>query len=95
MGLLFPKVPRGTVCAQMKIQAFPLALPPHVSLRARSPSRSSKKVFFSLGPQDLQNKLALVQSITDFSSAFHAVGGSACFNTSLKGKLLEILMVSS
>ena len=52
-------------------------------------------MFFSLGPQDLQNKLALVQSITDLSSAFQAVGDSACFNLSLKGKLLEILMVSA
>ena len=53
-------------------------------------------MFFSLGPQDLQNNLALVQSITDFSSAFQAVvGDSACFNPSLKGKLLEILMVSA
>ncbi|XP_040508953.1 maestro heat-like repeat-containing protein family member 2B [Gallus gallus] len=48
-------------------------------------------MFFSLGSQDLQNTLALVQSITDFSSAFQAVGDSACFNPSLKGKLLEIL----
>ena len=43
----------------------------------------------------MQNKLALVQSITDFSSAFHAVGGSAFFNPFLKSKLLEILMVSA
>ena len=41
----------------------------------------------------MQNKLALVQSITDLSSAFQAVGDSACFNPSLKGKLLEILTV--
>ena len=54
-----------------------------------------ERVFFSLGPQDLQNTLALVQSITDFSSAFQAVGDSVCFNPSLKGKLLEILMVSA
>ena len=52
-------------------------------------------MFFSLGPQDLQNKLALVQSITNFSSAFQAVGDSACFNPSLKGKLLEILIMSA
>jgi len=52
-------------------------------------------MFFSLGPQDLQNKLALVQSITDLSSAFQAVGDSACINLSLKGKLREILMVSA
>ncbi|XP_072195544.1 maestro heat-like repeat-containing protein family member 2B [Excalfactoria chinensis] len=50
-----------------------------------------KRMFSSLGPQNLQNKLALLQSITDVSSAFHAVGDSACFNPSLKGKLLEIL----
>ncbi|XP_031455226.1 maestro heat-like repeat-containing protein family member 2B, partial [Phasianus colchicus] len=49
-------------------------------------------LLYSCSCQDLQSKLALVQSITDFSSAFHAVGGSACFNTSLKSKLLEILM---
>ncbi|XP_032298161.1 maestro heat-like repeat-containing protein family member 2A [Coturnix japonica] len=49
-------------------------------------------LLYSCSCQDLQNKLALVQSITDFSSAFHAVGDSACFNPSLKGKLLEILM---
>ncbi|XP_031412448.1 maestro heat-like repeat-containing protein family member 2B [Meleagris gallopavo] len=49
-------------------------------------------LLYSCSCRDLQNKLALVQSITDCSSAFHAVGGSACFNTSLKGKLLEILM---
>ena len=54
-----------------------------------------ERVFFSLGPQDLQNTLALVQSITDFSSAFQAVGDSVCFNPSLKGKLLEILTVSA
>ena len=52
-------------------------------------------MFFSLGPQDLQNTLALLQSITDFSSAFQAAGDSACFNPSLKGKLLEILTVSA
>ena len=92
MGLLFPKVPWGTVCAQMKIQALPLALPPRVSLAALP---TVQRMFFSLGPQDLQNKLVLVQSITDLSSAIHAVGASACFNTSLKGKLLEILMVSA
>uniref|UniRef100_G1NP73 Uncharacterized protein n=1 Tax=Meleagris gallopavo TaxID=9103 RepID=G1NP73_MELGA len=49
-------------------------------------------LLYSCSCRDLQNKLALVQSITDFSSAFHAMGGSACFNTSLKSKLLEILM---
>ena len=54
-----------------------------------------ERMFFSLGPQDLQNKLALVQSITDCSSAFQAVGDSACFNPCLKGKLLDILMVSA
>ena len=54
-----------------------------------------ERMFFSLGPQDFQNNLALVQSITDFSSAFQAVGDSVCFNPSLKGKLLEILTVSA
>ncbi|XP_072198881.1 LOW QUALITY PROTEIN: maestro heat-like repeat-containing protein family member 2B [Excalfactoria chinensis] len=49
-------------------------------------------LLYSCSCQDLQNKLALVQSITDFSSAFRAVGDSACFNPSLKGKLMEILM---
>ncbi|XP_048785590.1 maestro heat-like repeat-containing protein family member 2B [Lagopus muta] len=49
-------------------------------------------LLYSCSCQDLQNKLALVQSITDFSSAVHAVGGSAFLNPSLKGKLLEILM---
>uniref|UniRef100_A0A669PZL2 Maestro heat like repeat family member 1 n=1 Tax=Phasianus colchicus TaxID=9054 RepID=A0A669PZL2_PHACC len=48
-------------------------------------------LLYSCSRQDLQNKLALVQSITDFSSAVHAVGDSAFFNPSLKGKLLEIL----
>ena len=52
-------------------------------------------MFFSLGPQDLQNNLALVQSITDFSSAFQGVGDSSFFNSALKGKVLEILMVSA
>ena len=52
-------------------------------------------MFFSLGPQDLRNNLALVQSITDSSSAFQTVGDSASLNPSLKGKLLEILMVSA
>ena len=54
-----------------------------------------ERVFFSLGPQDLQNTLALLQSITDFSSALQAVGDSACFNPSLKSKLLEIPTVSA
>ncbi|XP_010725020.2 maestro heat-like repeat-containing protein family member 2B [Meleagris gallopavo] len=49
-------------------------------------------MLYSCSCRDLQNNLALVQSITDFSSAFQAVGDSACFNASLKGKLLEILM---
>ncbi|XP_010705722.2 maestro heat-like repeat-containing protein family member 2B [Meleagris gallopavo] len=49
-------------------------------------------LLYSCSCRDLQNKLALVQSITDFSSAFHAVGGSAFFNPFLKSKLLEILM---
>ncbi|XP_040508983.1 maestro heat-like repeat-containing protein family member 2B isoform X1 [Gallus gallus] len=48
-------------------------------------------LLYSCSCRDLQNTLALVQSITDFSSAFQAVGDSACFNPSLKGKLLEIL----
>ncbi|XP_019469881.1 maestro heat-like repeat-containing protein family member 2B, partial [Meleagris gallopavo] len=49
-------------------------------------------LLYSCSCQDLQNKLALVQSITDSSSAFQTVGDSASFNPSLKGKLLEILM---
>ncbi|XP_031451888.1 maestro heat-like repeat-containing protein family member 2B [Phasianus colchicus] len=49
-------------------------------------------MLYSCSCRDLQNKLALVQSISDFSSAFHAVGDSAFFNPSLKCKLLEILM---
>uniref|UniRef100_A0A669Q5Q3 Uncharacterized protein n=1 Tax=Phasianus colchicus TaxID=9054 RepID=A0A669Q5Q3_PHACC len=49
-------------------------------------------MLYSCSCRDLQNNLALVQSITEFSSAFHAVGDSSCFNPSLKGKLLEILM---
>ncbi|XP_031466425.1 uncharacterized protein LOC116240232 [Phasianus colchicus] len=50
-------------------------------------------MLYSCSCRDLQNNLALVQSITDFSSAFQAVvGDSACFNPFLKGKLLEILM---
>ncbi|XP_040511819.1 maestro heat-like repeat-containing protein family member 2B [Gallus gallus] len=48
-------------------------------------------LLYSCSCRDLQNTLALLQSITDFSSAFQAVGDSACFNPSLKGKLLEIL----
>ncbi|XP_040517110.1 maestro heat-like repeat-containing protein family member 2B [Gallus gallus] len=48
-------------------------------------------LLYSCSCRDLQNTLALVQSITDFSSAFQAVGGSACFNPFLKDKLLEIL----
>ncbi|POI27730.1 hypothetical protein CIB84_008521, partial [Bambusicola thoracicus] len=49
-------------------------------------------LLYSCSCRDLQNTLALLQSITDFSSAFQAVGDSACFNPSLKSKLLEILM---
>ncbi|XP_040505798.1 maestro heat-like repeat-containing protein family member 2B [Gallus gallus] len=52
-------------------------------------------LLYSCSCRDLQNTLALLQSITDFSSAFQAVGDSACFNPSLKGKLLEILTVSA
>ncbi|XP_031451887.1 LOW QUALITY PROTEIN: maestro heat-like repeat-containing protein family member 2B, partial [Phasianus colchicus] len=48
-------------------------------------------MLYSCSCRDLQNNLALVQSITNFSSAFQAVGDS-CFNPSLKSKLLEILM---
>ncbi|OXB56516.1 hypothetical protein ASZ78_009193, partial [Callipepla squamata] len=49
-------------------------------------------LLYSCSCQNLQNKLALVQSITNVSSAFQAVGDSSCFNTSLKDTLLEILM---
>ncbi|XP_019467988.1 maestro heat-like repeat-containing protein family member 2B [Meleagris gallopavo] len=49
-------------------------------------------MLYSCSCRDLQNNLALVQSITDFSSAFQGVGDSVCFNPTLKGKLLEILM---
>ncbi|XP_065597444.1 maestro heat-like repeat-containing protein family member 2B [Cyrtonyx montezumae] len=49
-------------------------------------------LLYSCSCQDLQNKLALVQSITDFCSAFQAVGDSGCFNTSLKHTLLKILI---
>ncbi|XP_031413020.1 maestro heat-like repeat-containing protein family member 2B [Meleagris gallopavo] len=49
-------------------------------------------LLYSCSCRDLQNKLALVQSITDFSSAVHAVGNPAFFNPSLKDKLLKILM---
>ncbi|XP_052527287.1 maestro heat-like repeat-containing protein family member 2B [Tympanuchus pallidicinctus] len=49
-------------------------------------------MLYSCSCQDLQNNLALVQSITNFSSALQAVDDSACFNPSFKGKLLEILM---
>ncbi|OXB51335.1 UNVERIFIED_CONTAM: hypothetical protein H355_002590 [Colinus virginianus] len=49
-------------------------------------------LLYSCSCQDLQNKLALVQSITNVSSAFQAAGDSCCFNTSLKDTLLEILM---
>ncbi|XP_021244321.1 maestro heat-like repeat-containing protein family member 2B [Numida meleagris] len=52
-------------------------------------------LLYSCSCRDLQNKLALVQSITDLSSAFQAVGDSGRFNPSLKGKLLEILLVSA
>ncbi|XP_040515215.1 maestro heat-like repeat-containing protein family member 2B isoform X2 [Gallus gallus] len=48
-------------------------------------------LLYSCSCRDLQNTLALLQSIMDFSSAFQAAGDSACFNPSLKGKLLEIL----
>ncbi|POI24460.1 hypothetical protein CIB84_011790, partial [Bambusicola thoracicus] len=48
-------------------------------------------LLYSCSCQDLQNTLALLQSIADFSSAFRAVGDSAYFKPSLKGKLLEIL----
>ncbi|XP_040518423.1 maestro heat-like repeat-containing protein family member 2B isoform X2 [Gallus gallus] len=48
-------------------------------------------LLYSCSCRDLQNTLALLQSITDFSSAFQAVDDSACFNPSLKSKLLEIL----
>ncbi|OXB63937.1 hypothetical protein ASZ78_001058 [Callipepla squamata] len=49
-------------------------------------------LLYSCSCQDLQNKLALVQSIANVSSAFQAAGDSCCFNTSLKDTLLEILM---
>ncbi|XP_048811751.1 maestro heat-like repeat-containing protein family member 2B [Lagopus muta] len=49
-------------------------------------------MLYSCSCRDLQNNLALVQSITDCSSAYQAVGDSASFNPSLKSKLLEILM---
>ncbi|XP_019467987.1 maestro heat-like repeat-containing protein family member 2B [Meleagris gallopavo] len=49
-------------------------------------------MLYSCSCRDLQNNLALVQSITDFSAAFQGVGDCVCFNPSLKGKLLEILM---
>ncbi|OXB54743.1 UNVERIFIED_CONTAM: hypothetical protein H355_001663, partial [Colinus virginianus] len=49
-------------------------------------------LLYSCSCQDLQNKLVLVQSIANVSSAFQAAGDSCCFNTSLKDTLLEILM---
>ena len=54
-----------------------------------------QRMFFSLGSQEWQNNLTLVQSITVFSSAFQAVGDSVWFNPSLKGTLLEILIMSA
>ena len=47
MGLLFQKVPQGTVCVQMKIQVLPLVLPLHFPLVALGPACTSKDVFLS------------------------------------------------
>ncbi|XP_068535455.1 maestro heat-like repeat-containing protein family member 2B [Anas acuta] len=57
----------------------PVALPP------------VQRVFLSLGPQNLQTNLALVQSILEVGCAIHAAGNLGSFHPVLKHKLLLIL----
>ncbi|KAM9193184.1 maestro heat-like repeat-containing protein family member 2B [Mergus octosetaceus] len=57
----------------------PVALPP------------VQRVFFSLGPQNSQTNLALVQSILEVGCAVQAVGNLGSFHPVLKHKLLLIL----
>ncbi|XP_068535447.1 maestro heat-like repeat-containing protein family member 2B [Anas acuta] len=57
----------------------PVALPP------------VPRVFFSLGPQNLQTNLALAQSILEVGCAIHAAGNLGSFHPVLKHKLLLIL----
>ncbi len=95
MGLLFPKGPSGTGLCSDEDASPSLSVAPTCSPCSPWPFPQFKECSSLLGPQDLQNTLALLQSITDFSSAFQAVGDSACFNPSLKSKLLEILTVSA
>ncbi|KAM9193144.1 maestro heat-like repeat-containing protein family member 2B [Mergus octosetaceus] len=64
----------------------PVALPPVPPV----PS-----VFFSLGPQNLQTNLAVVQSILEVGCAIQAVGNLGSFHPVLKHKLLLILQVST
>lgn len=49
----------------------------------------------SFWPQDLQLKLALVQSITEVSSAIRAVGDCGSFELSLKQEVTRTLLVSA
>ena len=52
-------------------------------------------VLCSLWPQDLQLKLALVQSITEVSCAIQAVGDCGSFELSLKQEATRTLLVSA
>jgi len=51
-------------------------------------------VLCSLCPQDWQLKLALVQSVTEVSSAIQAVGDCGSFELGLKQKVMWTLLVS-
>ena len=52
-------------------------------------------VLCSLWPQDLQLKLALVQSVTEVSCAIQAVGDCGSFELSLKQEATRTLLVSA
>ncbi|KAI6069728.1 Maestro heat-like repeat-containing protein family member 2B isoform X1 [Aix galericulata] len=83
------------VCPSRKIQAPPLDCPRvHVFLLqpvALPPVPPAPSVFFSLGPQNLQTDLAVVQSILEVGCAIQAVGNLGSFHPVLKHKLLLIL----
>lgn len=80
----------------MKIQALPLDFPRvHVFLLQPVALHPVQSVFFSLGPQNLQKNLALVQSITEVGRAIQAVGNFSSFDPVLQHKLLLILQVSA
>lgn len=84
------------VCPSRKIQALPLDFPcVHMFLSQPVALPPLQRVFFSLGPQNLQTNLALVQSILEVGCAIQAVGNLGSFHPVLKHKLLLILQVSA